>query len=204
MTVLITGANGMVARAAVKYCRTLGDDVAALTHGELEISDRESVFAAFERTRPSIVLNTAAYTNVDGAETNDKDCYAANAAGPENLAAASREYGAAFVTISTDYVFDGKKEGFYTEADEPNPQGVYARSKLEGEQRAAAVNPDAAIVRSGWIYGEGGTNFLSQIPELLGRGKKITAITDSFGTPTYAFDLAARLRELAEVNAKGI
>src|SRR5688572_8685244 len=108
MAVLITGANGMVARAAAKYCRTLGDDVASLTHGELEISDRESVFAAFERIRPSIVLNAAAYTDVDGAETHIKECYAANAAGPENLAAAAKEFGALFVTISTDYVFDGE------------------------------------------------------------------------------------------------
>src|SRR5687767_1246818 len=103
MTVLITGANGMVARAAAKYCHSLGDDVAALTHAELDISDRDSVLTAFERVRPSIVLNTAAYTNVDGAETNVEECYAANAAGPENLAAASKDLGAAFVTISTDY-----------------------------------------------------------------------------------------------------
>jgi dTDP-4-dehydrorhamnose reductase len=204
MAVLITGANGMVARAAAKYCRTRGDDVAALTHGELEIADPESVSAAFERIRPSIVLNAAAYTDVDGAETHIKECYAANSDGPENLAAASKEFGAVFVTISTDYVFDGERDGFYVEDDEPNPQSVYARSKYEGELRSVAANPDTVIVRSGWIYGQGGTNFLSQIPKLLAGGKKITAITDSFGTPTYAFDLAVRLRELAEVNAKGI
>ena len=194
----------MVARAAAKYCRSIGDEVTALTHAELEISDRESVFAVFERIRPSIVLNTAAYTNVDDAETNVDECYAANAAGPENLAAASREFVSAFVTISTDYVFDGECDSFYTEADEPNPHSVYAKSKYEGEQRAAAANPETMIVRSGWIYGEFGTNFLSVMRDLLANGKRITAIDDSFGTPTYAFDLAVRLRELARLKAKGV
>jgi len=203
MRVLITGANGMVARAAAKYCRSRGDEVAALTRADLDISDREAVLAAFARIRPSIVLNCAAYTNVDGAETNVEQCFAANAVGPENLAAASKEFESAFVTISTDYVFDGEKDGFYAESDEPDPQSVYARSKYEGEQRVAAVDPGAVIVRSGWIYGEFGTNFLSLIPELLSNGNNISVIADSFGTPTYAFDLAVRLRELGEPKASG-
>jgi dTDP-4-dehydrorhamnose reductase len=204
MLVLITGANGMVARAAVKHCRSLGDDVAAVTHADLDIADRESVFATLERLRPSAVLNLAAYTNVDGAETDVEKCYAANAAGPENLAAASKEIGATFVTVSTDYVFDGEREGFYFEIDGPNPLGVYAKSKYEGELRAAAAYRDAVIVRSGWIYGEHGTNFLSVVRGLLSSGKNITAIDDAYGTPTYAFDLAIRLRELAGLGASGI
>ena len=194
----------MVARAATDHCRSIGDDVVALTHADLDIADRESVFASFERIKPSIVLNLAAYTNVDGAETHITECYAANAAGPENLAEASREFGSVFVTVSTDYVFDGERDGFYFEEDEPNPLGVYAKSKLEGELRAAAVNSDTAIVRSGWIYGPFGSNFLSVMPDLLAGGKKITAISDSFGTPTYAVDLAMRLREIAERKAKGV
>jgi dTDP-4-dehydrorhamnose reductase len=194
----------MVARAAAKYCRSLGDDVAALTHADLDIADGDAVFATIDRIRPSIVLNCAAYTNVDGAETSVDVCYSANAAGPENLAAASKEFGSVFVTISTDYVFDGERDGFYTEDDEPNPQSVYAKSKYEGELRAASVNPGAVIVRSGWIYGEHGTNFLSAVCGLLANRKRITAIEDSFGTPTYAHDLAVRLRELAHPDAKGI
>ena len=204
MAVLITGANGMVARAVAKHCRSIGDKVEALAHSELDITDHRSVFSTFERLRPSIVLNCAAYTNVDGAETKVQECYAANATGPENLAAASKEFGSVFVTISTDYVFDGERDGFYTEDDQTNPQSVYAKSKYEGEQRAATVNPDTVIVRSGWIYGEYGTNFLSKVRDLLADGKRITAIDDSFGTPTYASDLAVRLRELAEVKANGV
>jgi dTDP-4-dehydrorhamnose reductase len=204
MSVLITGANGMLARAAATHCRSLGDDVVALTHSDLDISDRDEVFSTFERILPTIVLNCAAYTNVDGAEANVEQCYAANATGVENLAAASREFGAVFVTVSTDYVFDGERDGFYSEGDVPNPLGVYAKSKYEGELRSAAANPDAIIARSGWIYGRFGTNFLSVMRDLLASGKEITAIADSFGTPTYASDLAVRLRELAEWKGKGV
>lgn len=204
MKVLITGANGMVARAAASHCLEIDDEVIALTHAELDISDREKVLRTIREHKPEIVLNCAAYTNVDGAESNESTAYAVNAGGPENIAAAARENGARFVTISTDYVFDGTKDGFYTPDDTPNPQSAYARSKYEGELRATAANPDSIIVRSGWIYGDGGTNFLSVLPKLLASGKEITAINDSYGTPTFANDLAVRLRKLAFQNASGI
>ena len=204
MKVLITGANGMVARAAADYCRNVGDDVIALAHAELDIADREKVLNAFRKHQPETVLNCAAYTDVDGAESNEATAYAVNAAGPENLALVSRESGANFVTISTDYVFDGTKDGFYTQLDTPNPQSVYARSKYEGELRAAAANPDSIIVRSGWIYGRGGTNFLSLLPHLLSSGKKLSAIDDAVGTPTFADDLVVRLHALVAREARGV
>lgn len=204
MRVLITGANGMLARAAIAHCAALGDEVTALTRSELDISIRDHVFANFEKIRPQIILNCAAYTDVDGAESNEEIAYAANSQGPENLAVASQEFGATFVTVSTDYVFDGTKEGFYTQADTPNPQSVYARSKYEGELCAASANSDSILVRSGWIYGSHGTNFLSVLPRLLSEGNHMKAIDDAYGTPTYAADLAVRLRELALANATGI
>ena len=204
MRTLITGANGMVAQAAIEYCRFIGDDVTALTRQELDISDRLAVDLVFTKFRPDIVLNCAAYTDVDGAETNAELSYRANADGVENLASACDKFGAVFVTISTDYVFDGNKDGSYAAADAPNPQGVYARSKLAGEQLAAAANPRSIIVRSGWIYGHGGTNFLSVMHRLLADGKRIKAIRDSFGTPTFAVDLAKRLRDMASDELTGI
>ena len=194
----------MVARAAIAHCIGLGDDVVALPRQELNISDREDVLLHFGQHRPEVVLNCAAFTDVDGAESNEDAAYAANAHGPENLAAASREFGSTFVTISTDYVFDGAKDGFYTQEDSPNPQSVYALSKYEGELRTMAANPDSVIVRSGWIYGQGGTNFLSVLPTLLENGSKLKAIFDAFGTPTFAMDLATRMRELATKKAHGI
>ena len=203
MKVLITGANGMVARAAIEYCRSIGDDVTALTRQDLDISDLAAVEAAFASIKPQIVINCAAYTDVDGAESNSDLSYRANAVGVENLAAACRDAGAIFVTISTDYVFDGAKDGSYSASDKPNPQGIYAKSKLDGELRAAAAYPASIIVRSGWIYGHGGTNFLSVMHKLLADGKRIKAIGDSFGTPTFADDLAKRLRDMASGERHG-
>ena len=200
MKILITGANGMLARAAIEYCRSIGDKVIALTRQELDISDKKAVFALFESEKFDAVLNCAAYTNVDGAETNREICYLANAVGVENLALASKKIECAFVTISTDYVFDGAKSDFYTQRDTPNPQGAYAKSKLEGERLARDAYARSVIVRSGWIFGTGGTNFLSVLDKLLAEGKSIKAINDSFGTPTFAGDLARRLREFVALD----
>lgn len=204
MKVLVTGARGMVARAVADYCRSIGDEVVALERAELDISNRDSCRDAVASNSPDAIINCAAFTDVDGAESNEKAAYAANSDGPQNLAAAAKEFGAKFITISTDYVFDGKFDGFYTEGDIPAPLGVYAKSKYAGELRTAEENESAVIVRSGWIYGHGGTNFLSVIPELLRAGKHITAISDSFGTPTFAGDLARRLRELASTDVTGV
>jgi len=204
MKILITGANGMVAKATIDYCRSIGDEVIAVTRQQLDISNEQAVFELFERENPEAVLNCAAYTDVDGAETNREICYRANSLGVENLALAAKKIDGAFVTISTDYVFDGSKTDFYTQRDTPNPLGVYAESKLEGEIRARNAYARSIIVRSGWIYGTGGTNFLSVMPRLLADGKTIKTISDSFGTPTYAKDLAQRLRELAQLDLPGV
>ena len=204
MKILITGANGMVARAAKKHCESIGDEVVALTRQQFDISDRQSVDERFEREKFDGVLNCAAYTDVDGAETNREVCYKTNADGVENLALACKKINARFVTISTDYIFDGANTGFYTQRDTPNPLGVYGASKLEGEIRARNVYARSIIVRSGWIYGCDGTNFLSVMHKLLGDGKKIKAIEDSYGTPTFAGDLAKRLRELAELDLPSV
>jgi dTDP-4-dehydrorhamnose reductase len=200
MKILITGANGMVAGATAKYCKSIGDEVSALTRQELDIADKTAVLHLFEREKFDAVINCAAFTDVDGSEREVEKCYAANATGVENLALASKEIDCRFVTISTDYVFDGAKEGFYTQRDTPNPRGVYALSKYLGESLAQKAYARSVIVRSGWIYGDGGTNFLSVMHKILADGKSIKAIYDSFGTPTYADDLARRLRELAQLD----
>ncbi|MGD9563195.1 MAG: dTDP-4-dehydrorhamnose reductase [Pyrinomonadaceae bacterium] len=204
MRVIVTGADGMLAQAVKNRCLSIGDDVVALNRGQLDISDREQVFAAITAVLPDAVINCAAFTDVDGAEANEAACYAANAVGVENLASACDASGAVFVTVSTDYVFDGTHHGFYTQRDTPNPLGVYGKAKREGEIRAFAIYPRSIIVRSGWIFGHGGTNFLSNIPRLLGEGTPIKAIADSYGTPTFADDLAIRLRELAAADLPGV
>jgi dTDP-4-dehydrorhamnose reductase len=190
----------MVARAAARHCGSVGDEVIAATRQDLDISDRDAVFTFFESHKPEAVLNCAAYTNVDGAETETEAAYKANTLGVENLALASRRIGCRFLTISTDYVFDGQNHGFYTQRDTPNPISAYGGTKLDGEIAAQRAYARSIIVRSGWIYGDGGTNFLSVMHRLLAEGKSIKAIHDSYGTPTFAGDLARRMRELIELD----
>ncbi len=195
----------MVGRALVQQCEALGDEVLACDHRALDISDADAVMETILANRPEAVINCAAWTDVDGCELNHDRAYAANSAGPENLARACAAVGAILITVSTDYVFDGEKDGFYTQSDAPNPISVYGRSKLEGEVRAQASHTDGtSVVRTGFVFGVGGTNFLSTIVERARRGEKLKAISDSYGTPTYAWDLAMRLRELAVLGYPGI
>ncbi len=194
----------MVGRTLCEFCEASGDTVFAYDHGKLDIADAEDVWRTVDQTRPDAVINCAAWTNVDGCESDVERAFAVNARGPENLARASREAKAAFVTISTDYVFDGTKEGFYTQEDAPNPQSVYGRAKLEGERRSVLAYDHSIVVRSGYIFGRGGTNFLSTVVERALKGEKLKVITDTYGTPTYGTDLAERLRQLAELNVPGI
>src|SRR6266511_5851954 len=147
----------MVGRAVVEYCASVGDIVLPYDHRRLDIADYDRVMQILEENKPEAVINCAAWTDVDGCERDRERAFAANAWGPENLAKASREINAVSVTISTDYVFDGEKEGFYTQRDQPNPQSAYARSKFEGERRAQTAWARTSVVRSGYIFGLGGT-----------------------------------------------
>jgi len=203
LRVLVTGAGGLVGRAVAEHCRRSGDEVLSYNHTDLDITDRDVVRQTI-RNEPDVVINCAAWTDVDGCESNRDKAFAVNAAGPENLANACREVGCVFITISTDYVFDGKKSGFYTQEDEPNPESVYAASKLDGEHRSSRSYDKSIIVRTGYIFGPDGTNFLSTVVERARNGTRLKAIRDMYGTPTYAKDLAARLRELAVLDKPGI
>src|SRR5437870_5374986 len=188
MKVIVTGAGGMVGRALVRHCLIRDAHVSALDHSALDITDDSAIEAALDRERPDVLFNCAAWTDVDGCERDPNHARLANARGPELLAAACRRHTALLITISTDYVFDGEKDGFYTQRDRPNPQSVYAVSKLAGERRAQIAWARTIIVRSGYIFGLGGKNFLSSILERARRGEHLLAIYDTFGTPTYAPD----------------
>lgn len=204
MRVLVAGAGGMVGRAVVKHCSAQNDEVLAHNHSSLDITNAEAINKVFERERPDTVINCAAWTDVDGCESDPARAMAVNAEAVEALAVESRRMGASFVTISTDYVFDGKKEGFYTQRDDPAPQSVYGKAKLRGERRAQAATARCIVVRTGWIFGVGGKNFLATVAERARRGERLKAINDAWGTPTYATHLAARLRELAWRDLPGI
>lgn len=204
MKVLITGAGGLVGRALVAHCLARGDQVLAYDHHSLDIADSGAVLAEIEQKHPEAVINCAAWTDVDACESDPEKAERVNALGPGNLAAASRLVDAVLITISTDYVFDGRKEGFYTQRDQPQPISVYGKFKLDGERRAQHEHARTIVVRTGYIFGPGGKNFLSNIVARAGRGEKLQAIRDYWGTPTYSRDLAGRLRELAVLDLPGV
>jgi dTDP-4-dehydrorhamnose reductase len=193
----------MVGRAVSAYCSANGDQVFPHDHRSLDIADAARVMQTFRQDKPDAVINCAAWTDVDGCELDRERAFAANARGPENLANASREFDAVLVTVSTDYVFDGEKQGFYTQRDQPNPQSVYGVSKLEGERRAQLAQARTIVVRTGFVFGPDGNNFLSTIMERARRGETLKAIGDAYGTPSFAPDLARRLRELAQLDLPG-
>jgi dTDP-4-dehydrorhamnose reductase len=202
--VLVTGSGGMVGQAVSDHCKSAGDDVLSYTHQALDIGDFNNVMKTLQAEKPDVVINCAAWTDVDGCELQPELAFETNALGPENLAMACREIDAVLVTISTDYVFNGRKEGFYTQKDQPDPESTYAMSKLDGERRAQAAYARTIVVRTGFVFGPGGTNFLSTIVERARRDKKLMAIKDAYGTPTYSRDLAVRLRELAALDVPGL
>ena len=204
MKVLITGARGLVGRALTQHCQEQGDEVFAYDHHALDIADGEQVETIVGERRPDAVINCAAWTDVDGCESNPEKARDVNSLGPQNLARAAGNANAVLITISTDYVFDGLKDDFYTQRDQPRPISVYGHFKLEGERLAQAEHARTIVVRSGYIFGLGGTNFLSTVVARAQRGERLRVIGDTFGTPTFGRDLAARLRELAIIDLPGI
>jgi len=204
LNVLITGAGGLVGTALARHCESLGDEVIGYTHQSLDIANEALVEKTFRERRPQAVINCAAWTDVDGCQLDPDRAMLVNATGPENLARASRKYDALLITISTDYVFNGAKAGFYTQRDDPDPQSVYGVSKLEGERRAQLASARTIVVRSGFIFGQGGKNFLSTVIQRARRSERLKVINDATGTFTYAPDLAARLRELVDLDLPGI
>lgn len=204
MKVLVAGAGGMVGRYVAGYCVALGDEVFQYDRRGFDITADEQVRALLERDRPQTVINCAAWTDVDACEGDSQRAYEVNARGPEVLAANCRRIGASLITISTDYVFDGEANGFYDQRNDPNPISVYGAAKLEGERRAQRACARTVVVRSGFIFGKGGRNFLSTVIDRARRNETLTAIKDAYGTPTYAGDLARRLRQLAQLDLPGI
>src|SRR5215831_11512575 len=199
--VLITGAGGLLGRAATVHFSGQSWNVTAVTKADLDIGSKAAVLAAFDRIKPVLVINCAAATDVDRCEREPEWAFKANQEGPLNLARACLNTGAALVQVSTDYVFDGEKGGFYTQDDRPNPLSVYAKSKLAGESAVAAELDRACIVRSSWIFGKGGKNFGSRVVDLARSGAKLKGVIDQYSIPTYAPDLAARIAEIA---SKGV
>ena len=195
---LVTGAGGMLGRAVVDAATRLGHDVRACTRAELDVTDADATRLAIVADRPRAVVNCAAYTDVDGAESDWRNAEAVNAQGAANVAAAAAEIGALIVHVSTDYVFDGSKREPWLESDPVAPLGVYGDTKLAGEQAVAAATPLHAIVRTAWLFGAGGRNFVDTMLALGSEREEVSVVTDQVGCPTWTGHLADALVELAE------
>lgn len=198
MKLLVTGAAGMLGRAVVESATRLGHEVRAATRAELDITDAELVRLAVLEGRPRAVINCAAYTDVDGSESDRTSATAINGAGAGNVAAAAAEVSAFVVHVSTDYVFDGSKREPWVESDPVAPLGVYGETKLAGENAVAAANPLHAIVRTAWLFGAGGKNFVDTMLALGVEREEVSVVTDQVGCPTWTGHLADALVELAE------
>jgi dTDP-4-dehydrorhamnose reductase len=182
-----------------------GRDVVGLARADLDITDAEAVRAAVRDTRPDAVINCAAYTNVDGAESDEAAATAINGAGAGHVAAAAAEAGAHVVHVSTDYVFAGDAAEPYAEDAPTGPRTAYGRSKLEGERLVAEAAPHAhAIVRTAWLFGPHGPNFVDTMLRLGAQRDELSVVDDQVGCPTFAGHLAAALVEIAQRRTHGV
>lgn len=188
----------MLGRAVVAAATRLGHDVCALERGDLDITDAEAVRRVLLEQRPGAVVNCAAYTDVDGAQSDRAVADAVNGAGAGNVAAAAAQVDASIVHVSTDYVFDGSKREPWLESDPVAPLGAYGASKLTGERAVAAANPAHAIVRTAWLFGAGGRNFVDTMLALGRDRDEVAIVVDQVGCPTWTGHLAGVLIELAE------
>lgn len=204
MRVIITGASGMLGQDMVAEFQRRGHDVIALDRARLDITDLRAVREAIGSLKPDLVVNCAAYTDVDRAEAEPDIAMAVNGLGPRNLALACAAQGSALMHISTDYVFDGEKDGPYEIWDTPNPINVYGRTKLWGENYVRSLMHRYYLVRTSWLFGAGRRSFISTILEKMRLGQAIRVVTDQVGCPTYTRDLARVCADLADTGCYGI
>lgn len=189
MKILLTGASGQVGYELERSLQALGD-VVAVDRARMDLSDLDQVRDVVRQVRPGLIVNPAAYTAVDKAESEPELAHRINALAPGVMAAEARTLGAAMVHYSTDYVFDGSKQGAYAETDATNPINVYGHSKLAGEQAIAAAGIPHLILRTSWVYGMRGKNFLLTMLRLAGERDELRVVADQHGAPTWSRTIA--------------
>lgn len=198
MKLLVTGAAGMLGRDLMLAAGNAGHDVVGFGRAELDVADADSVRRRVAAEKPDVVINSAAWTDVDGAETAEGEAFAVNGTGAGNVAAAAAEAGAGVVQISTDYVFDGAKRAPYVESDQPAPLSAYGRTKLAGEEAVVAANKRHFVVRSAGLFGVGGNNFVATMLRLAADHGEVLVVRDQVGSPTYTWHLAYGIVRLIE------
>ena len=194
--ILVVGSAGQVARALATSAPADGVRVTVLGRPQLDLTDRASVDAAVSAIRPSLVINAAAYTAVDQAESDEAAAFALNASGAGFLAEAAARLSAPILHLSTDYVFNGEKSSPYVETDKVDPLGAYGRSKLAGEVAVAAANPRHLIFRTAWVYSPVGKNFIKTMLRVAETREELGVVNDQIGNPTSAAEIAAALWQI--------
>jgi dTDP-4-dehydrorhamnose reductase len=202
--ILVTGARGMLGGAVVRAASAGGHEVVDLGREELDVSQAGAVNQRFQAERPDAVVHCAAYSDVDGAEGDLRGAMAGNAEASAKVAEAAAAVGARTVYPSSDYVFDGLKGEPYVESDVPRPQSVYGQSKLAGEHEVSRVDPRHLVVRSSWLFGSGGRNFVDTMLRLAEEHGEVAVVTDQVGSPTYTGHLASGLLRLLESGSSGL
>ncbi len=204
MKLLVTGAGGMLGQEVAAAGRRAGHGVVALARAHLDVTRTDLVRRRFDAERPDAVINCAAYTNVDGAEEDRALAFALNGEAPAAVAAAAAEVDAAVLHVSSDYVFDGLKGEPYVESDATAPLSVYGESKLAGEEPTAAANRRHFVVRSAWLFGLGGPNFVDTMLRLGREREEVRVVDDQVGSPTSCVDLAEALVRLVATDHYGL
>lgn len=202
MKVLIFGASGLLGQALMREWR--GDEVVRVSSNDVDIRDAAKVLQVVQNVRPVWIVLSAAYTDVDGCESNQQIAFAVNRDGAVNVAQAARQANAKLLFLSSDYVFDGKKTSPYETNDPRNPQSVYGHTKAEAEVRLLELLPDCCIVRTSWLFGIGGKCFPDTILKLAATRPALDVVNDQRGCPTYTVDLARAIAELCRKHATGV
>ena len=202
--ILIVGAKGQLGSALVRLLETQADKYMGVGLSELDITNFDRVVSVISEVRPQLVINCAAYTDVDAAESHKQQSNNVNGQGVKNLAVACEKYGIPLVHISTDFVFDGRACQPYTIHDKPNPISVYGQSKLLGEELLCSHTNKYYLIRTSWMFGQGGNNFLSKLLSLASKNDVINMVNDQTSSPTAATDMAAAILELVKTGAYGL
>jgi len=202
MRVFVTGAGGQLGRDLVTAFD--GWDVIAADHARLDVGDRDAVLGAITSLAPDVVVHAAAWTAVDACEADPDRAWRVNALGGRHVADACRRVGAHLCAVSTDYVFDGTSPVPYREWDAVNPLSVYGRSKLGGEREVLGLSAGACVVRTSWVCGAGGHNFVKTMLGLAAQSGNVTVVDDQHGCPTFTSDLAGMIRTLAVARLPGV
>ncbi|MFN3532830.1 MAG: dTDP-4-dehydrorhamnose reductase [Candidatus Brocadia sp.] len=210
MKILVIGSQGMLGRCLISRLPNLSGsksqhiEVIAVDHGHMDITNGSNTSAFIARIKPDVIVNCAAFTNVDACETHISEAFAVNATGAKNIALAGKEEGAKVIHISTDYVFDGTKNEPYLETDQPNPLSVYGKSKLEGELAIQEIGDNYAIIRTAWLYGPYKKNFVTTMLTLGRENRSVSVVTDQCGCPTYTADLSYAIWNIISRNLRGL